>query len=78
MQRVSHALVTRELTKTDGTPFSLEDFGQQMFPSVKDKNRRWGAAAGALWSLAGALVFLYGRCPVKIRARDCEALELME
>lgn len=78
LQRVSHALVTREVAKLDGTPFSLEDFGAEMFPSVKDRNRRWGAAAGALWSLAGALVFLYARCPVKIRARDCEALEILE
>lgn len=78
MQHVANALVTREMTKPDGTPFSLEDFGAHMFPSVADKNRRWGAAAGALWSLAGALVFLYGRCPVRIRKRDCEALEVLE
>ncbi|MFM7009496.1 MAG: hypothetical protein ACKO0Z_09240, partial [Betaproteobacteria bacterium] len=49
LQRVANALVTREMVKADGTPFSLEDFGAQMFPSVADKNRRWGAAAGALW-----------------------------
>lgn len=77
LQSVANALVTREMIKPDGTPFSLEDFGAHMFPSVQDKNRRWGAAAGALWALAGALVFLYRRCPVKIRARDCEALEIM-
>lgn len=79
MLETANALVTRELMKTDGTPFSLEDFGAHMFPGVTDKNRRWGAAAGALWSLAAGLVFLYGRCPVKIRPRDADdVLEIVD
>lgn len=80
MQATANALVTRELAKPDGTPFSLEDFGAQMFPGVRDKNRLWGAAAGALWSLAGGLVFLYGRCPTKVRpiGVDDEVGQVME
>lgn len=79
MQATANALVTRELMRPDSTPFSMEDFGAQMFPTVKDRNRLWGAAAGALWSLAGGLVFLYGRCPVRVRPMNCEdqILEIM-
>ncbi|NOU05342.1 MAG: hypothetical protein HOO99_04085 [Hyphomicrobiaceae bacterium] len=69
-QLTGTALVTRELSKEDGTPFSMEDFGAHIFPTVIDKNRRWGAAAGALWALAGELVFLYATCPVRVRRID--------
>lgn len=72
LRKAAAALVTRDTLKPDGTPFSLEDFGAAMFPTVADKNRRWGAGAGAIWSLAGCLVFLYGRCPVHVRSADID------
>lgn len=70
MLTTARALVSREILKPDGRPFSLEDFGAQMFPSVQDRNRRWGAAAGAIWALAGCLVHLYQRCPYRARRID--------
>jgi hypothetical protein len=71
------ALVSREMTKPDGSAFSLEDFGAQMFPSVQDKNRRWGAGAGAIWALASQLVLLYAKCPIRVRRID-ESERLLE
>jgi len=72
LQITARALVSREITKADGAPFSLEDFGSHMFPSVQDKNRRWGAGAGAVWALASQLMVEYQRCPVKVRKIDDE------
>lgn len=66
----ANALVFRELLKPDGTAFSVEDFGAQMFPSVQDRNRRWGAGAGALWALSAELVRLYQCCPIRVRRID--------
>jgi hypothetical protein len=64
------ALVSRELLRPDRTPFSLEDFGGYLLPSVIDKNRRWGVSAGALCLLADTLVALYRVCPIRIRAES--------
>lgn len=67
MQMTARALVSRELVKADGSPFSMEDFGGHILPSVIDRNRRWGVAAGALWALAAGLVQLYAHCPHRRR-----------
>ena len=73
-QTTGRALVTRELTKRGGEPFSMEDFGGHIIPTVIDRNRRWGVAAGALWALAGELCHLYALCPYK--TFDFEPVEL--
>lgn len=66
------ALLLREMKKPGGTPFSMEEFGGYILPSVIDKNRRWGVSAGALWQLGGQLVHLYSRCPYRVAWDDEE------
>jgi len=74
----ANVLVTRDLLKPDGTAFSMEDFGEKIFPTVQDRNRRWGISAGALWGFASQLVILYKNCPIRVRKVDDHerALEL--
>ena len=62
-KEVARALLVRERLKTDGTPYSLEDYGAKLFPTVIDRNRRWGIGACALWGLAVQLVHLYRLLP---------------
>lgn len=69
-QSTARMLVLGELRKPSGEAFSMEDFGGHIIPSVKDRNRRWGIAAGALWGLASALVQLYALCPHRRRWSD--------
>ncbi|HMN37566.1 MAG TPA: hypothetical protein PKD49_07640 [Hyphomicrobium sp.] len=71
-RKTARALVSRELTKPDGAPFSMEDFGGYIIPSVIDRNRRWGVSAGVLWALAGELCRLYALCPFKTFDFDVE------
>lgn len=66
------ALVSGEMGKPDGTPFSMQEFGAYVLPSVIDLNRRWGVSAGALWCLAGQLCFLYSQCPYRAPSRFFE------
>ena len=67
LKEVARALLVRERLKPDGTPYSLEEFGAKLFPTVIDKNRRWGIGCGALWALAIRLVELYRRHPLPRR-----------
>jgi hypothetical protein len=57
-------LVTHELSRNDGAPLTMEEFGQRIMSiHVKHAREQWGFALGALWVLAGQLVHLYGICP---------------
>lgn len=57
-------LVTHELSRNDGAPLTMEEFGERIMSiHIKHDRERWGFALGALWILAGQLVHLYGICP---------------
>jgi hypothetical protein len=64
-------LVLREMTLPEDRPFGLDDFGQLLFPSVKDTNTRKGISLGMLRALGTELSRLYRHpsCP-RIRRVD--------
>jgi hypothetical protein len=58
-------LVTHELSRNDGAPLTMEEFGQRIMSiHIKHERERWGFALGALWMLGGQLVHLYSICPM--------------
>lgn len=58
-------LVTHELSRNDGAPLTMEEFGERIMSiHIKHDRERWGFALGALWILSGQLVHLYGICPM--------------
>lgn len=62
-------LVTHELSRNDGAPLTMEEFGERVMSiHIKHDRERWGFALGALWILAGQLVHLYGICPLDAAA----------
>lgn len=75
LRRTATVLLTREATRPDGSPFSLEDFGAEMFPMAKDKVWRRASAAGALWMLAGVIRWLYATCPVQIAPIEADLVD---
>jgi hypothetical protein len=64
-QEVCDILVSHCITKRDGTPFSAEEYGQMIFPSLADRSFHRGAAVNAFRHLVDHLVELYHHpmCP---------------
>mgnify|MGYP000220413741 CR=1 FL=1 len=62
---VALTLITQEIRRVDGTPYSLEQFGRRLFPDRGDGRVLRGIAIGALSIVAGQLIRLYQLCPYR-------------
>lgn len=76
-QEVCDVLVTHCIHKRDGTPFSTQEYGAMIFPTLNDESFHRGAAVSAFRHLCDHLVELYHHpmCPPVRRAKpDYEAV----
>ena len=76
-KEVADVLVTHCITHRNGKPFSPEEFGALIFPSLSDRSFHRGAAVNGVRHLCGHLVQLFHNpfCP-KISKADVDLIQI--
>ena len=66
MQATARTLILQTARKANNQPYSVEDVGALILPTLRTKDVHKGSGLTAIWALASVLVKLYQVCPVRV------------
>lgn len=72
MQATARTLILQTARKANNQPYSVEDVGALILPTLRTKDVHKGSGLTAIWALASVLVKLYQVCPVRVTTISAE------
>lgn len=66
MQATARTLILQTARKANDQPYSVEEVGALILPTLRTKDVHKGSGLTAIWALASVLVKLYQACPVRV------------